>query len=156
LFDKRFVEYLAFQNIVLAILAAVGLARLGLSLAGTPNATVAWLSMSAAGWAGVFYYGVAAHRLGFGSYRHLLPLAFIQMAVHQAIAVTGILLAIAGLDNVYAAPEYTFGASPWVHLAGHLTIGIVVPTLMMWGVASLVLWIARKVSGPPTRQPVAG
>ena len=88
MFDKRFVEYLAFQNIVLAILAAVGLARLGLSLAGTPNATAAWLSMNVVGWAGVVYYGVAAHRLGFGSYRHLLPLAFIQIVVQQAIAVT--------------------------------------------------------------------
>jgi hypothetical protein len=150
MFGKPVSEYLSFQKVVLAVLAAVGLARLGLSLAGVPNATVAWLSMNVVGWAGVMYYGVAVHTRGFGSYRQLLPLALFQITLQQLIAVLGILLAIAGLPNVYAAPEYSFGAqSQWLHALSHLTIGIVVATLLMWGVASLVLLVTRKIVRRP-------
>jgi len=150
MFGKRVSEYLGFQKVPLAILAVVGLARLGLSLAGTPDKTVAWLSMNVVTWAAAFYYGVAVHTRGFGSYRQILPLAFFQMVLQQVIAVAGILLAIAGLPNVFAAPEFSMGVqNQWIHLLAHLTIGIVVPTLMLWGVASLVLLITRKVSRRP-------
>jgi hypothetical protein len=150
MFGKRLSQYLGFQKVFLGLLAAVGLARLGLSLAGGPNATVAWLSMNAVAWAGTLYYGVAVQTRGFGSYRQILPLAFFQTVLQQSIAVVGILLAIAGLPNVYAAPEYSFGAgNQWLHALSHLTIGIVVPSLLMWGVASLVLLITRKLGARP-------
>ena len=154
MFGKRLSDYLRFQKIPLAVIAAVGLARLGLSLAGLPDSSVAWLSMTVASWIAVFYYGVAVHTRGFGTYRHLLPLLAIQIVMVQVIAVTGILLAIAGLPNVYAAPEFSgppFARSPnqWSHALAHLTIGIVVPILLTWGVASLTLWITKKVSRRP-------
>ena len=149
MFGKPLRQYLAFQRVVLILLAAVGLARLGLSLAGLPNATVLWLSMNLVAWAGTFYYGVAVHTKGFGSYRQLLPLVILQMIVFQVIAVLGILLSIAGFPNIFAAPEYSFGGqSQWIHLLAHLTVGIVVPSLLSWGVASLVMLVTRKVSRP--------
>ncbi|MGH9461632.1 MAG: hypothetical protein ACRD1X_10480 [Vicinamibacteria bacterium] len=145
MFGKTLSQYLDVQKMILGLIAAVGLARLGLSLAGLPNATAAWLSMNVVGWAGALYYGVAVHTSGFGSYKQILPLAFFQIVLQQAIAVLGILLAIAGLPNVYAAPEYSFGAqSQWVHALSHLTIGIVIPPFLLWGVASLVMLIAKK------------
>jgi hypothetical protein len=147
MFGKSLSEYLRFQEVILAAVAAVGLLRLGLSLAGLPNGTVAWLSMNVVAWAGVLYYGVAVHTRGFGGYKHILPLAFHQLVVQQSIAVLGIMAAIAGFPNVYAAPEYSMGAqSQWVHALAHLTIGIVVPTLLMWGVGSLVLWVTRRLA----------
>ena len=78
-----------------------------------------------------------------------------QVVLVQAIAVLGILLAIAGFPNIYAAPEYSgppFARSPnqWSHALAHLTIGIVVPVLLSWGVASLVLLITKKVARRPT------
>jgi hypothetical protein len=150
MFGKRVSEYLDFQKIPLAILAVVGLARLGLSLAGTPDKTVAWLSMNVVTWAAAFYYGVAVHTRGFGSYKQILPLAFFQMVLQQVIAVAGILLAIAGLPNVFAAPEFSMGVqNQWIHLLAHVTVGIVVPTLLLWGVASLVLLVTRKVARRP-------
>jgi hypothetical protein len=150
MFGKRISEYLEFQKVVLGVLVVVGLARLGLSLAGMPTRTVAWFSMNVVAWAGIVYYGVAVHTRGFGSYRHLLPLGLFQTIVQQAIAVLGILLAIAGLDNVYAAPEFSFGASSqWLHVLAHLTIGIVVPPLLAWAVGSLALFVTRKVSRRP-------
>jgi hypothetical protein len=154
MFGKRISEYLAFQKVPLAIIAAVGLARLGLSLAGLPDATVTLLSMTVVGWLAILYYGIAVHTRGFGSYRQLLPLVFFQMVLVQAIAVLGILLAIAGLPNIYAAPEYSGppfarSANQWSHALAHLTIGIVVPTLLGWGVSSLVLLITKRVARRP-------
>jgi hypothetical protein len=152
MFGKRVSEYLGFQRAALAFVGGVGVARLILSLAGLPDNVVTWLSMTVAGWAAIFYYGVAVHTRGFGSYRHLLPLVFFQVVLVQLIAVVGILLAIAGLPNIYAAPEYSGppfarSSSQWTHALAHLTIGVVVPTLLGWGVASLVLWVTKKVVG---------
>jgi hypothetical protein len=154
MFGKRVSEYLAFQKSWLILIAAVGLARLGLSLAGLPDRTVMWLSMTVVGWAAVVYYGVAVHTRGFGSYKQLLPLMLFQVVLVQSIAVLGILLAIAGLPNIYAAPEYSGppfarSANQWSHALAHLTIGIVAPVLLGWAVASLVLLITKKVARRP-------
>jgi hypothetical protein len=151
-FGKRVSQYLAFQWPLLVLTAAVGLARLGLSLAGTPDTTVKWLSMNVLLWAGAVYYGVAAHRRGFGSYKQLLPLVTFQVAVLHAVAVTGILLSIAGAPNIFAAPEYSGPAAQnqWLHAAAHLTIGMVVASLLLWGVASLALWVAKRAAPRPS------
>jgi hypothetical protein len=150
MFGKRISEYLDFQKVFLILIAAVGLARLGLSLAGLPITTVRWFSMNVVAWAGVFYYGVAVHTKGFGSYKQLLPLGLFQTILQQLIAVLGILLAIAGRPNIYSAPEYSFGAqSQWAHLMAHLTIGIIVPPILIWGISSLVMLITKKVSPRP-------
>jgi len=72
-----------------------------------------------------------------------------QTVLQQCIAVLGILLAIGGYSNIYAAPEFSFGAqSQWVHLLCHLTIGIIVPPLLLWGVASLVLLVTKRATRP--------
>jgi hypothetical protein len=152
MFGKRLSEYLGFQKVWLVAIAAVGLARLGLSLAGLPDGVVMFLSITVLGWAAILYYGVAVHTRGFGSYKQLLPLMIFQVVLVQAIAVTGILLAIAGLPNIYAAPEYSGppfarSANQWSHALAHLTIGIVAPVLLWWGVGSLVLLITKKVRG---------
>jgi len=150
MFGKPVWQYLRFQKVFLVAVAVVGLARLVLSLAGAPNSAVVRLSMNAVSWAAVLYYGVAVHTKGFGSYKQLVPLGFFQILVQQAVAVLGILLAIAGLPNIYAAPEYSFGGqSQWVHALSHLTIGIVVPVLLFWGVGSIVLAITKRVSKRP-------
>ncbi len=147
MFGKSIPDYLRFQQVILVTIAVVGLLRLGLSLAGVPDPAVAWLSMTVVTLAATIYYGVAVHTHRFGGYRHVLPLAFFQMVVQQAIAVIGIMTAIAGFPNVYAAPEYTPGTSnQWLHALAHLTVGIAAPTLLTWGVGSLVLAVTRRLS----------
>jgi hypothetical protein len=154
MFGKRLSQYLGFQKVWLALIAAVGLARLGLSLAGLRDSTVTFLSMTVVGWAAILYYGVAVHTRGFGSYKQLLPLMIFQVVLVQVIAVAGILVAIAGFPNIYAAPEYSgppFARSPnqWNHALAHLTIGIAAPVLLGWGVGSLVLLITKRVARRP-------
>jgi len=147
MFGKSISDYLRFQQVILVAVAVVGLLRLGLSLAGVPDAAVAWLSMTVVTWAAAVYYGVAVYRYGFGGYRQILPLVFFQMIVQQAIAVIGIMTAIAGFPNVYAAPEFTRGTSnQWLHALAHLTVGIVAPTLLMWGAGSLALAVTRRLA----------
>ena len=146
-FGKSISDYVRFQQVILVTIAVVGLLRLGLSLAGVPDPAVAWLSMTVLTGAATFYYGVAVHTQGFGGYKQILPLVLFQMVVQQAIAVIGIMTAIAGFPNVYAAPEYTRGTSnQWLHALAHLTVGILAPTLLMWGVGSLVLAVTRRVA----------
>jgi hypothetical protein len=154
---KKISAYLAFQKPVLVALAAVGLARLVLSVAGVPDKVVVWCSMNLVGWIGALWYGVAAHRRGFGTYRHLLPLAVFQMALFHAIAVVGILLAIAGWSNIYAAPEFSGPAAQdqWVHLAAHLTVGMVAGSLVTWAGSCLAMLAARKVAPRATAAPSA-
>jgi hypothetical protein len=150
MFGKRLSEYLAFQKVPLGLIAAVGLARLGLSLTGLPNDAVAWLSMNAVSLAAALYYGVAVHTRRFGSYKQILPLTFFQILLQQLIAVLGILLTIAGLPNVYAAPEYSFGSqNHGLHVLAHLTVGIVVAPLVQWVVASLVMLVTKRVAPRP-------
>jgi hypothetical protein len=36
--------------------------------------------------------------------------------------------------------------TPLTHLLSHLTIGLVVPSLLFWAIGSLVLLVARKAS----------
>lgn len=149
MFGKPISEYLRFQAPFLLLLGLVGVLRLAVSLAGASDRTSAFLSMNVIGWLAVIYYGVAAHGRGY-TYRQLLPLGFFQIVLQQAICVVGILLSIAGYPNVFTAPEFSFGVqSQWLHLASHLTVGIVVPTLLFWGVASLVLRITRGFSSRP-------
>ncbi len=142
-------DYLHFQQGFLMAAAAVGLGRLGLSIAGLADSTVAWLSMSGVALAATVYYGVAVHTRRFGSYKQLLPLVFFQVALTQGIAVLGILVSIAGFPNVFTAPEFSGPVSnpnPWHHLLAHLTIGIVVPSLLLWGIGSVLLFVTKKVA----------
>lgn len=151
MFGKRLTEYLGFQKVFLGLIAVVGLARLGLSLAGVPDSTAKWISMTVVVLAGAIYYGVSVHVSGFGGYKQLLPLVLFQVVLVQAIAVFAIVLSIAGLPNVFTASEYSgpFAQNQWAHLAGHLTIGMVVPTLATWGLASLVMLLTKKVVQRP-------
>ncbi len=149
MFGKPLAEYLGFQKVVLAAILGVGLARLGLSLAGLPDASVRWLSMNVPLWLGTFYYGVAVPRTGFGSYRQLLPLVFLQLVPFHAVALLGIGLAAAGWPNILAAPEYGGQLGHALHAAAHLTLGLVIPSLLLWGVAALTLRITRSLANRP-------
>ena len=76
---------------------------------------------------------------------------FLQSVVANLMAILGILLSISGYPNIYAASEFSgpFAKNQWAHVAGHLTIGMIVPTLLGWGVASIAMLVTRKLGGRP-------
>src|SRR4051812_28759833 len=129
IFDKTLSQYLNFQRAILLLIMAVGLGRLILSLAGVSNSATKWLSISVVTLLGLIYYAIRVHTTGFGSYKQLLPLIFIQSVVSQGIIITGIVIAIfTHKDNVFSAPEYSGGteSKPWLHVAAHLIGGLII------------------------------
>jgi hypothetical protein len=149
IFGKSLTEYLAFQRVFLGLILVVGVLRLALSLAGVGNDTVRWLSVTVVALAGWLYYSIRVHTSGFGSYRHLLPLLVNQHVLAHGIVVIGLVIAIfTGQDNIYSAPEYSGGGDGknWVHVAAHVGIGMIGFSLVLWGLGSLVMLIARKAS----------
>ncbi len=146
-FGKSLSEYIRFQKPILIAILVVGLLRLSLSLAGVPDGTVRWLSMTVVALIGVFYYGIQAPRTGFGSYRHLLPLAVIQSTLANGIAIVGILIALAtGQQNIFTAPEFGGEGQQAFHLFGHAAFGIGIGSILSWGISSLVMLITRKLA----------
>jgi len=151
IFGKRFSEYVRFQQVILGLILVVGLAKLAMTLAGMPNSTTKWLSLTVLTLVGVFYYGVRVHTSGFGSYKQLLPLTFNQNVLAHAIVIVGIVIGIVtGHDNVFTAPEYSGGGDgkTWGHVGAHVLVGMIVATLLGWLVASIVMWVTRRVPAP--------
>jgi hypothetical protein len=151
MFGKGASDYLRFQRAVLVALVVVGLARIVLSVMGVPSSVVRWFSLNLVAFPAAFYYGWATWRRGFGSYRQVLGLAFFRALVFHGVAILGILLAIAGFPNLFAAPE--FGGGPdtnqWLHIAAHLAVGIPATSLIWWALGSIALAVTRRRSARP-------
>jgi hypothetical protein len=154
IFGKPLSEYVRFERVFLILIVVVGLARLFLSLAGMPNSTVKFLSITVLGLIGIFYYGIRVHTTGFGSYKHLLPLIVIQNVVSHGLIIAAIVLArLTHQVNIYSAPEYGGNSSTRFHVMGHVLIGMVAFSLVGWLVASIVMWVTKRVSGKGRVQP---
>jgi hypothetical protein len=154
IFGKRLSEYVAFEKGVLALIAIVGIVKLALSLAGVPDATTKYVSLTVVGIAAVIYLGVVTWTKGFGSYRQLLPMMVLQGLVAHAIVITGILISAAtGKANIFTANEYGGSTSYPIHIAAHLVGGMIIGPLMGWAVSSLVMFVTKKVA--PARPAVA-
>lgn len=151
-FGKKLSEYVAFQRVVLIAIVVVGLLRLVLSLAGVSDAATRWVSISAVALVATFWYGVAVHTRGFGTYRHLLPLHVIQGIVANTIVIAGILISAAtGRQNIFTANEYGGTMSVPLHVGGHVLAGMIVGPLIGWAISSFVMLITRKVRPAPAR-----
>ena len=148
-FGKPISEYLAFQKYILLLILVVGLGRFFLSLGGVPDSTTKWLSISVVWLLGLVYYGIRVHTAGFGSYKQLLPLMFIQSVVAQSIIVAGIITAIlTHKDNVFSVPEYSGGSDgkTWFHVVAHMIGGLIVGPLVGWLIGSIALFLTKKVA----------
>jgi lysylphosphatidylglycerol synthetase-like protein (DUF2156 family) len=155
IFNKPLSEYLAFQKVMLLLTIVVGVARLALSLGGVGNPTVKWLSITIVGIIGLVYYAIRVHTSGFGSYKQLLALIVIQNIVAQAIIIAGIVIAIVThKDNIFSAPEYspTADGKTWLHAGMHLVLGVVVGSLLWWGIGSVIMWVTKKVTSTPVAE----
>jgi hypothetical protein len=152
IFGKSLSDYIRFQRIILGLILVVGLAKLAMTLAGLPNATTKWLSLTVLTLAALLYYGVRVHTAGFGSYKQLLPLIFNQNVLAHGIIVIGIVIGImTGRDNVFTAPEYSGGGDgkTWLHVGAHVGLGMIVGTLLGWLVAAIVMWVTKRVARRP-------
>jgi hypothetical protein len=153
IFGKRLSEYIAFCKVFLIFILIVGIVRLALSLGGVSTAIDKWFSITAVMWIGLLYYAVKVHTSGFGSYKQLLPICFLQSWAAQLVIVPSIILAIVtGRDNIYSLPEYAFGqdGKTWLHVIGHLVGGGIVGPLIGWLVGCVIMFVTKKVSAGST------
>jgi hypothetical protein len=145
---KRLSEYVAYSWPFLGLILIVGIARLALPPGGMPHSTAKWLSVTAVMWIGVLYYLIRVPTGSFGSYQHLLPICVLQSPVARAVIVPAIILAIfTGHDNIYTAPEYSFGqdGKTWFHAGAHLLIGTTVGPLISWLVGCVIMFATKKL-----------
>ena len=152
IFGKTMPEYIRFQRVMLGLILAVGLAKMAMTLAGMPNSTTKWLSLTVLTLVGLVDYGVRVHTSGFGSYKQMLPLIFNQNVLAQGIVIIGIVIGIVtGHDNVFTAPEYSGGGDgkTWLHVGAHVAFGMIVGTLLGWLIASIVMWVTKRVARRP-------
>ena len=155
-FGRTLSEYVAFQKGILIAVAVVGVLKLALSLAGVPDSATRWVSMTALSVLAALYYGVAVHTKGFGSYRQLLPLLVVQSAVAHGIVIAGILIsAMTGRANIFTADEYGGNTPAALHIGAHVVGGVIVGPLIAWLVASIVMFVAKRVTRAPRPTPAA-
>jgi hypothetical protein len=149
MFGKSVSEYFRFEKVVLWIIAIVGLGRLALSLAGVSNSAARWLSITVVLLLGAVYVSIKVHTSGFGSYKQLLPLIWIQTALAQLIVAGSIVLSIVTQkNNIFTVPEYSGGGDGknWGHVGAHLAIGFLIGPVVLWIIGSLILWVTKKLA----------
>ena len=159
MFGKPFSAYVRFAGVSLAIVAGVALLRLVLSLAGVPNASAKWISATLALLICGLVWSARVHTTGFGSYKQILPVVWLQAVAGQLVIIAGIALAIfTGQDNIFTTPEFANnqdGKTWFPHVFGHTIAGAIVLPLILWGLGSLVMLVTKKVAGPPSQRAAA-
>ena len=150
MFGKKWSEYIRFERWILILIAVVWAVRLGLSLTGTSFSTVRWVSINIVLLGGLVYCSVAVHTSGFGSYKQLLALLFLQTAfAHLLIGVAIILGIVTGTTNAFTTPEVFGGnnGANWFHVLAHLIAAFILP-LISWLIGSAILFATKKIKSP--------
>jgi uncharacterized Tic20 family protein len=120
IFGKGFSEYVRFEKIILLLIAVVGIGRLAISLAGVPNSTARWVSITAVSFLGLLYVSIRVHPSGKDN---------IFSAPEFSPAGNG---------------------RTWGHVIAHVAAGFVILPLLGWLVGSVILWVTKKVSAKDT------
>ena len=156
IFGRSLSEYVSFEKVILILIAAVGIVRLALSLGGVSNSAVKWVSITVMSFIGLIYVSITAYTSGFGSYKQLLPLVFLQAALAHLIIIVGIILAIqTGKDNIYSASEYSpdrTNGKTWGHVIAHLIAGFIFVPLLGWLIGSILMFVTKKMSSQKPSQ----
>src|ERR1700688_206156 len=147
MFEKKLADFIRFEKWILILIAAMWAVRLAVSLTGASFTVTRWFSINIVLLVGLIYCSIAVHTAGFGSYKQLLGLLFIQTAFAHLLIATGIAIGIVtGKDNAYTAPE-VFGGSDGrtgVHIAAHLIAAVILP-LITWLIGSVILFATKRV-----------
>ncbi|HUI43795.1 MAG TPA: hypothetical protein VL523_17685 [Terriglobia bacterium] len=140
-------EHVRLLGPLFGFIAAAWALRMIVYAAGVSKASL-WLhviSVTLVGALSILLAVVMIHRRRFGSYASVVASVFLLMCWEQLLIVAAIAFtALTGFNNVYSAPEFSFGETPWVHAAGHLTFGIGSGTIFGGAMGCLLLWMLRR------------
>ena len=128
------------------LIAAVWALRWIMALASTPTVVVRMMSVSVASAVAVLVAVVMIHFRRFGGYTSIVVSAFLLTLWAQLLIILAILVTMAtGIENIYSAPEYSFGAGHLRHMAGHLTLALGFEGIFAAAMGCALLWILRRV-----------
>lgn len=128
------------------LIVAVWALRLVLGAIGASGRVLSICSVSVAGPVGLFLAVLLIHGRRFGSYTNVVAAAFLVACWQQGLIIAAIAFAtLTGIPNIYSAPEFSGGLSPFQHIFGHLTFGVGLGTLSGSAMGCLLLWILRKI-----------
>jgi hypothetical protein len=148
MFGKKLSDYFHFEGWLLILILLVWAVRLGMSLAGTSFSVTKWVSINIVLLVGLFYCSIGVQTSGFGSYKQLFGLLFLQAALAHVLVATAIVLGIlTGSGNVFTTPE-VFGGNDgktWGHAAAHLLAVFLFP-LVTWLIGSGILFVTKRLS----------
>ena len=156
MFGKRLSEYVKLLKPWLLLITIVWAIRLGLSLAGVPDSSAKFVSITAVLLLSIVYIPWSLSRSGFGGYRELYGLFLVQGVFSQTLVALAIILAIfTGRDNIFTVPEFyppSQGGTPlpvdgknWGHVAAHVLVaGAIIFPLVTWALGSIVLAVLRR------------
>jgi len=90
------------------------------------------------------YYAFRAASSGSGSYHDLLGIAAVIGLSTAAMIILGILVdAFGGIDTYYTDPAHGGSLNVWQHIGGHLVFTGILSSLVLWGIGSLVYFVAN-------------
>jgi len=90
------------------------------------------------------YYAFRAASSGSGSYRDLLGIAAVIGLSTAAMIILGIAIDdFGGIDTYYTDPAHGGSLNAWQHIGGHLVFTGILSSLVLWGIGSLVYYVAN-------------
>jgi hypothetical protein len=146
LFSKSLGEYCRFAQTGVLLIALVSFVRfLMLPVFNVPYATgTHFTSVTILTLLLTAFYAVRVFNTG-GGYRDVLGVALVLALTCAAFIIAGIAIDdFGGLDTYYTAPAHGGGRTPWQHILGHIIFALV-ETLVLWGLGSLVYFIAARM-----------
>jgi hypothetical protein len=127
------------------LIGAVWALRIVLAEMGASRLVLSICSVTLAGAAALLLAVLLIHGRHMGGYANVVAAVFLLECWEQGLISLAIAFAaLTGTQNVYTAPEFSFGLSPLRHILGHLTFGIGMSTLFGSGTGCLLLWLLRK------------
>ena len=124
----------AMKGFIAAILM-VGVIRFAMSVAGLPNSTVKYMSMTAVMLAGAIYFAVTTR-----THTERLKDAFLLILPYLTIEVLSLSYTwITGHQTIFHAEEYSLGFDVGYHTIGHLVGGLTWEPLILF-VLMEIIW----------------
>ncbi len=123
-------DHLRLLSPLFGLIVAVWALRWVLAAAGVSGRALSICSVTVTGTAALLLAVLLIHGRRFGSYTNVVAAAFLLECFRQGLIIAAIAFAtLTNTQNVYSAPEFSFGLSPLRHMLGHLTGGVGLGTL---------------------------
>ena len=134
----------------IAAIVAAGVIRFALSVAGLPNSTVKYASMTVIILAGAVYFALTTP-----THNGKLKAAYLLILPYLVVEIVALAYTwITGRGTIFHAPEYSLGYGIAAHTLGHLAGGLSWEPLMIFVVMEIVWAIyagGRMIVSPKAR-----